>query len=130
LGIDYAAPTGTPVQAIGDGKIVYAGWREGFGKFVQIKHNSKYQSAYGHLRRYGRNIKKNRIVTQGQIIGFVGATGLATGPHLDFRLLNRGRFVNPLKINFPSAKPVHPKDLPDFKAKIKSMLSALNKSQP
>jgi murein DD-endopeptidase MepM/ murein hydrolase activator NlpD len=129
LGIDYAAPRGTPVQAIGDGKIMYAGWRGGYGKFVQIKHNSSYQSTYGHLSRYGRNIKKNRMVTQGQVIGFVGSTGLSTGPHLDFRLLYKGRFVNPLKINFPSANPVDPKELPVFKAKIKSMLSALNKGE-
>ncbi len=128
-GIDYAAPAGTPVQAIGDGKVVYAGWREGYGKFVQIKHNSNYQSTYGHLSRYGKKIKKNRTVTQGQIIGYVGATGLATGPHLDFRLLYKGRFVDPLKINFPSARPVRPKDLPAFKAKIKPMLSALNGSE-
>lgn len=129
LGIDYAAPTGTPVQAIGDGKVVHVGRKKRYGKSIKIKHNNNYQSAYGHLSRYAKGIKKNRTVTQGQIIGYVGATGLATGPHLDFRLLYKGKFINPLKVNFPSARPVLTEELPTFKEKIKEMLSTLNGSE-
>lgn len=129
LGIDYAAPTGTPVQAIGDGKVLYVGRKKRYGKSVKIKHNNNYQSAYGHLSRYAKGIKKNQTVIQGQIIGYVGATGLATGPHLDFRLLYKGRFINPLKINFPAARPVLTEELPKFKEKINEMLSTLNGSE-
>lgn len=106
LGIDYAAPTGTPVVSIGDGKVAYAGWKSGFGKYVEIRHNNVYTTTYGHLSRYGKGIRRGARVSQGQVIGYVGATGLATGPHLDFRVKKFGSYVNPLRIEYPKGDPI------------------------
>ncbi len=103
-GIDYAAPTGTPVSTIGDGKVIFAGRNGGFGKMVKIRHNSVYESWYGHLSGYGRNIRNGKYVKKGQVIGYVGTTGLSTGPHLDFRIKKRGQLVNFLKLKLPPAK--------------------------
>ncbi len=109
LGIDYAAPVGTPVSTIGDGVVVYAGWKGGYGRFVKIKHSGSYYTTYGHLSRYGRRIKKGKRVKQGQVIGYVGSSGLSTGAHLDFRVLRNGRFVNFLRLKLPPAKSLDPK---------------------
>jgi len=106
LGIDYAAPTGTPVESIADGKIVYIGWKGGYGKFIKIRHNNRYSSTYGHLSRFAKGLKRGTWVKQGQVIGYVGMTGLATGPHLDFRFLVSNRFINYLKFNPPPASPL------------------------
>lgn len=107
LGIDYAAPTGTPVKAAGDGVVLTASKKKGNGRYVQIRHtNREYETYYLHLSRYGKNIKKGTKVTQGQIIGYVGATGYATGPHLDFRVKRNGKFINPRKMKSPAAKPI------------------------
>jgi len=101
-GIDYAAPTGTPVWAVADGTVVSVGWNGGFGKHVTVRHMNGYKSYYGHLSRYGPGIRKGMRVTQKQIIGYVGSTGLSTGPHLDYRITRDGRFRNPLKEVFPN----------------------------
>ncbi|MGC8719615.1 MAG: peptidoglycan DD-metalloendopeptidase family protein [Thermodesulforhabdaceae bacterium] len=93
-GIDYAAPTGTPVSAIGSGKIVFMGKKGGFGNLVEIKHNGVYSSSYGHLSRFARGLRVGQYVERGQVIGYVGKTGLATGPHLDFRFYANGRPIN------------------------------------
>jgi murein DD-endopeptidase MepM/ murein hydrolase activator NlpD len=103
-GIDYAAPVGTPVMASGDGVVTLAGWDGGYGKAVKIRHPNGYQTLYGHLSRI--NVKPGQRVTQEQFIGSVGMTGLATGPHLDYRMIKSGVFVNPLKIQSPRAEPV------------------------
>jgi murein DD-endopeptidase MepM/ murein hydrolase activator NlpD len=105
-GIDYAAPTGTPVVTIGDGRVVSAGWNGGFGNYVEIRHNHVYSSCYGHLSRYGKGVKKGARVRQGQVVGYVGSTGLATGPHLDFRVKKYGSYVNPLTIDYPRGEPI------------------------
>jgi murein DD-endopeptidase MepM/ murein hydrolase activator NlpD len=105
-GIDYAAPVGTPVSAIGDGTVAFAGWKGGYGKFVQIRHSNGYTSGYGHLSGYARGIRKGRRVRQGQLIGYVGNTGRSTGPHLHFEMKRHGNFVNPLRIRIPAADPV------------------------
>jgi len=97
LGVDYAAPYGTPVNAAADGKIIFAGRRGGYGNLVIIAHGGAYQTYYGHLQTFSRNIRKGKHVNQGDIIGTVGATGLATGPHLDYRMLKNGNFINPLQ---------------------------------
>lgn len=102
-GIDYAAPHGTPVVALGDGEIVRAGWNGGLGNYIEIKHNKVYNTGYGHLSGYARGIKRGAHVKKGQLIGYVGATGLATGPHLDFRVIRGGKFINPLSLK-PSRK--------------------------
>jgi murein DD-endopeptidase MepM/ murein hydrolase activator NlpD len=105
-GIDYVAPTGTPVSAIGAGTVTFAGRKGGYGKLVLIKHSNGYQSGYGHLSRFARGIRKGRRVRQGQLIGYVGTTGLSTGPHLHFEMKRHGSFVNPLRIKIPAASPV------------------------
>jgi murein DD-endopeptidase MepM/ murein hydrolase activator NlpD len=105
-GIDYGAPTGTPIRTVGDGKVVTAAYTRGNGKYVKIRHNSVYTTMYLHMSRFGKGIKKGAMVKQGQIIGFVGSTGLATGPHLHFNFLLNGRPVDPLKIEIPPSHPV------------------------
>lgn len=104
LGVDYAAPTGTPVVALGDGKIIFKGWSNGFGKSIRIKHCAGYISYYGHFSRYAKGMESGKQVSQGQVIGYVGSTGVATGPHLDFRVKHNGKFVNPLRLK-PVAGP-------------------------
>ncbi len=106
LGIDYAAPTGTPVSAAGSGTVMYSGYKGQYGRMVKIKHPGGYITYYGHLSRIPKKIRKNRKVSQGDIIGYVGSTGLSTGPHLDYRIKLNGKFVNPLKINLPRGKSV------------------------
>ena len=100
-GIDYAAPTGTPVSTIGDGVVIKSQKSGGYGNLVIIKHPNGYSTYYGHLSKYGRGIRKGVRVKQGQVIGYVGATGLATGPHLDFRIQLNGKFLNFLKLKTP-----------------------------
>ena len=125
-GIDYAAPIGTPVETVGDGRVVYKGWKKGYGRFIAIRHNSRYTTTYGHLHRYAKKIKVGSNVKQGQVIGYVGATGLATGPHLDFRMKKNGRFVNPRKNRLPAARPVPPNSLSDFKKRVASLEGKLD----
>ncbi|MDI6840052.1 MAG: peptidoglycan DD-metalloendopeptidase family protein [bacterium] len=114
LGVDYAAPTGTPVRSIGSGKVTFAGWRGGFGRQVIVRHTGGFESYYGHLSRFGKGIKNGVSISQGQIIGYVGSTGLSTGPHLDFKLKKHGTWINPLKLNPPSIKPLKGKELEDY----------------
>ncbi|TCO09598.1 M23 family metallopeptidase [Natronoflexus pectinivorans] len=106
-GVDYAAPAGTPVYAIGDGTIVARGWdNRGGGNFVRIRHNSVYTTVYMHLQGFARGLHKGQHVQQGQLIGYVGQTGLATGPHLDFRVFQNGQPVDPLSIEAPPVDPI------------------------
>lgn len=113
-GIDYAAPRGTPVHTVGDGVVTSAGYSGGAGNMVVIRHNSTYTTAYNHLSRYGKGIRRGRRVRQGDIIGYVGSTGLSTGPHLDFRMWKNGVPINPLRMKFPTVKALEKKDLPEF----------------
>ncbi len=111
LGIDYAAPTGTPVQAVADGTVKFAGKKGGFGNFVELKHANGYTTMYGHLKSYGKGVKTGAKVKQGQTVGYVGSTGLSTGPHLDFRIKEKNQFVDFLKMkNRNSAVRDVPKD--------------------
>jgi murein DD-endopeptidase MepM/ murein hydrolase activator NlpD len=106
-GVDYAAPTGTPVKTIGDGAVVAKGFdKNGGGNFVRIKHNSVYTTTYMHLSRFGNGIQPGAHVKQGAVIGYVGSTGLSTGPHLDFRVHKNGQPTDPLKMESPPAEPV------------------------
>ena len=104
LGTDFAAPTGTPIMASGDGKIMKAGWCGGGGNCVKIKHNTTYQTVYAHMSKFGGGIKKGVRVKQGQIIGYVGSTGLSTGPHLHYEVIENGRKINSQKLKLPSGK--------------------------
>ena len=107
LGVDYAADRGTPVVAIGDGVVVFAKWDNGGGgRAIKVKHNGTYTTVYMHLSKYGEGIKAGAKVKQGQVIGYVGASGLATGPHLDFRFYRNGKAVDPTKVESPAAEPV------------------------
>ncbi|MDC3082516.1 M23 family metallopeptidase [Candidatus Pelagibacter sp.] len=103
-GTDFAAPTGTPILASGDGLVVRAQWCGGGGNCVKIKHNRVYQTVYAHMSKFGRGIKKGAKVKQGQIIGYVGSTGLSTGPHLHYEVIENGRKINSQKLKLPSGK--------------------------
>jgi len=115
LGIDYAAPIGTPVSTIASGTVVFSGWKGGFGRYIKIRHSGGLFTTYGHLSRFVRGIKKGARVKQGQVIGYVGSSGLSTGPHLDFRVNKNGRYVNFLRMNLPRATPIKKEYLNDFK---------------
>lgn len=106
LGVDYAAATGTPVVTIGDGTVEHVGTKGGYGKTVIVRHNGRITTQYAHLSRYGKGIRSGAKVTQGQVIGYVGSTGLSTGPHLDFRCKVNGSWVNPLTMERLPAEPV------------------------
>jgi len=123
-GVDFAAPSGTPIRAAGDGVIRRAGWNGGYGRYVRIRHNSIYQTAYAHMRRIAKGIKPGVRVQQGQIIGYVGSSGRSTGPHLHYEILKQGRQVNPRKVKFQSAEVLAGDDLGKFK-KSREKISAL-----
>ena len=101
---DFAAPSGTPIMASGAGKITRARWCGGGGNCVKIKHNSTYETIYAHMKSFARGIKEGRRVKQGQIIGYVGSTGLSTGPHLHYEVIVNGKKVNSQKLKLPSGK--------------------------
>lgn len=128
LGVDYAAPQGTPVSTAGSGTVKYAGWKGQLGKAVIIKHPNDYETYYGHLSRIKKGIRKGKKVSQGEIIGYVGSTGLSTGPHLHYSIKRYGKFVNPLKIALPRGKSVPVKLLPDFKSHAESLSAELIES--
>ncbi len=113
-GTDFAAPTGTPIMASGDGIITRAQWCGGGGNCVKIKHNSVYQTVYAHMSKFGRGIKKGVRVKQGQIIGYVGSTGLSTGPHLHYEVIENGRKINSQKLKLPSGKTLKGKQRNEF----------------
>ena len=125
-GIDYAAPIGTPVSAIADGTVTKSQYSGGYGNLIILKHSNGYESYYGHLSKYGRGIKKGVRVKQGQVIGYVGATGLATGPHLDFRIKLNGKFINFLKIKMPPVITLKGQDKEEFEVVKSSLIEKLN----
>jgi murein DD-endopeptidase MepM/ murein hydrolase activator NlpD len=103
-GVDWAAPTGTPIYAAGNGTVEKAGWESGYGKFVLIRHNNGYESAYGHMSAFARSMDEGTRVRQGQVIGFVGSTGLSTGSHVHYEIRVNGRFVDPMRIKLPRGR--------------------------
>jgi murein DD-endopeptidase MepM/ murein hydrolase activator NlpD len=124
-GIDYAAPVGTPVKAIGDGTVVRVTRDRHAGKFIVIRHPNGYQSYYLHLSRWARGLRPGIGVSQGQVIGYVGSTGMSTGPHLDFRLKKDGMYVNPLRVESPRARRLTAAWMPDFTRKVHVCLALL-----
>ena len=124
-GIDYAAPTGTPVWAVADGIVISKGWSPGFGKQVILRHANGYKTYYGHLSRYGTGVRVGKRVQQKEIIGYVGSTGLSTGPHLDYRLSRDGWFRNPLKEVFPAGYPLSNVETEKFHQKRDEVLAWL-----
>jgi murein DD-endopeptidase MepM/ murein hydrolase activator NlpD len=125
LGVDYAAAVGTPVRAVGRGVVTMATWHNGGGKTVKIRHNSSYQTAYLHLSRFENGIRGGKTVQQGQVIGYVGSTGLATGPHLHFEFVHNGRVVDPLKQKFPPEEPIPADRIAEFNAHAANVLGTL-----
>jgi murein DD-endopeptidase MepM/ murein hydrolase activator NlpD len=128
-GVDYAAPIGTPVHAIGDGRVISASSENGSGRMVKIKHNSVYTTAYLHLSRFGSGIAPGVFVKQGDIIGYVGSSGLSTGPHLDFRFYMNGSPVDPLRVDAPPVEPVSQENKERFekeKTVVLSLLGTIN----
>ena len=129
-GVDYSAPIGTPVYTIGDGTVLAKGYDGGGGgNYVKIRHNSVYTTVYMHLSKFESNLSVGKHVNQGETIGYVGKTGLATGPHLDFRVYLNGQPVNPLSIESPSVEPIKAENMPRFKEHINPLKNELdNKS--
>ncbi|HMA58544.1 MAG TPA: M23 family metallopeptidase, partial [Pseudolabrys sp.] len=103
-GVDWAAPSGTPIYASGNGAVEKVGWESGYGKYVRIRHTNGYETAYGHMTAYARGMDEGTRVRQGQVIGFVGSTGLSTGSHLHYEILVNGRFVDPMRIKLPRGR--------------------------
>jgi murein DD-endopeptidase MepM/ murein hydrolase activator NlpD len=129
-GVDYAAPPGAPVWAVADGVVVSCGWGGGFGNQVILRHMNGYTTYYGHLSRYGPGIKRGARVKQKQTIGYVGSTGLSTGPHLDYRLAKEGRFRNPLKESFPAGLPIGKGEMEIFQKRKDEMSARLQGDTP
>jgi murein DD-endopeptidase MepM/ murein hydrolase activator NlpD len=129
-GIDYAAPIGTPVWSVANGKVIYAGWSGGFGHLIKVKHTNGYISYYGHLSRYAKGLRVGQSVSQKQLIGYVGKTGLATGPHLDFRIQKNGRFFDPQTVKFDMGEPIAARSRSRFNQVMEMRLSELRAAQP
>lgn len=110
-GVDYAAPLGTPVRAVGDGQVIKAGWGGGGGNTIKIRHNATYTTGYLHLQKFAPGIREGVRVRQGQVIGYVGSTGTSTGPHLDYRVWKNNSPVNPLTMEAPPTDPIRPENL-------------------
>lgn len=128
-GVDYAAPIGTPVVAIGDGKVIKANYSGGAGNYMKIRHNSIYTTGYMHLQKFASTLKVGSQVKQGDIIGYVGSTGMSTGPHLDFRFWENDLPVDPLKVNPPSIDPILPEKINEFNEVLKIRLKELDNVQ-
>jgi len=128
LGVDYAAPSGKPIWAAANGRITYAGWKGDYGRTVEVKHNSSFTTHYAHLSRLAKGIRPGVRVKQGQIIGYVGSSGLSTGPHLDYRVYRNGKAVNPLKVTGMPGPPV--RDQKSFDTRKQEMLAEILKDLP
>lgn len=130
LGVDYAAPKGTPVSAVADGVVVYKGWGGGGGNTLKIKHAGDLQSGYLHLSRFAKGIQKGSRVHQGQVIGYVGSTGLSTGPHLDFRIWKKGKAVDPLKMTSAPGIPINARNKAAFDRVKQELMAELESGVP
>ncbi len=124
-GVDYAASHGTPIKAVGKGKVIFKGTKGGYGRVVILQHGSKYSTLYAHMKSYNRNIKRGTQVKQGQTIGYVGSSGLATGPHLHYEFRVNGVHRNPLTVSLPTAAPIENKYRSDFQSIADTLISQL-----
>ncbi|MBF0266891.1 MAG: peptidoglycan DD-metalloendopeptidase family protein [Gammaproteobacteria bacterium] len=124
-GVDYAAPRGTPIKTVGDGKVVFKGRKGGYGRVLQIQHGSRYMTVYAHLNSYNKKIRQGSRVKQGQTIAYVGSSGLATGPHLHYEFRVNGVHRNPLTVKLPKTNPLPNKYLPEFKQQSASLIAQL-----
>ncbi len=128
-GTDYAAAPGTPIRTAGDGKVVFAGWKGGFGRCVIIQHGQGIQTLYAHMSKFNKKTKKGARVSQGQVIGYVGSSGLASGPHLHYEFRVNGVHKNPVKVKLPEARPIEKKYREDFLADANKWLAILENNQ-
>ena len=124
-GVDFAAPTGTPIMAAGNGHIEFVGTNGGAGNYIRIKHLNGYKTSYSHLSKYASGMKKNLRVKQGQVIGFVGSTGLSTGPHLHYEVIFNNEKINPMKMKLPSGRTLEGSLLDNFLIEKKSIEQSL-----
>jgi Membrane proteins related to metalloendopeptidases len=120
-GVDFAAPKGTPIYAGGNGIIEYIGNNGGYGKYIRIRHNNEYKTAYAHLSNYKKGMSRGVRVNQGDVIGFVGSTGNSTGPHLHYEIIYQDKHINPLKLKLPSGKVLQGEELERFKIEYKKI---------
>lgn len=125
-GVDYAAPIGTPVQATAAGVVTYAGWNGGAGRMIKIRHNNAYETMYLHLKAFAPGLRVGARVQGGQVIGYVGSSGESTGPHLDYRILFHGKYVNPLSWKFQPAEPLPNEYRPAFERQLKTVKWLMN----
>lgn len=125
LAVDYGAPLGTPVHSVAAGVVVDAGWQGGYGNSVRVRHEAGYETMYNHLARLGAGVRKGAYVRQRQVVGFVGSTGLSTGPHLDFRVARHGLFVNPLTERFLPGEPLAASERPAFLRHARALVARL-----
>jgi murein DD-endopeptidase MepM/ murein hydrolase activator NlpD len=130
LAVDYAAPVGTPVWAVADGVVVHAGWNGGNGIQVHLRHHAGYETLYNHLSRLGAGVRRGARVQQRQVIGYVGSTGLSTGPHLDYRVAKNGRFVNPLRETFIPGQPLEAAEHRRFLKEARALVRQLEDEAP
>ena len=124
-GVDFGAPSGTPIFAAGDGVLEKVGWVNGYGRYILIRHNSTYKTAYAHMRGWAKGITRGARVYQGQVIGYVGSSGNSTGPHLHYEILINGQQTNPLNVKMPSGKPIHKNEMNEFLNEIKHILNKI-----
>jgi len=124
--IDYAAPVGTPIKSVGDGTIIAKGYTRANGNYIKIRHNGGYESIYLHMNGFARGMRNGLRLSQGQVIGYVGSTGLATGPHLCFRMRKNGAPINPARIKAPASAPVSAENMPQFQAQIAPHLASFH----
>ena len=125
-GVDYAAPTGTPIRATGDGRIAYRGYNGGYGRMIVLRHGGRYSTAYAHMSRFAGGTAAGRYVEQGDVIGYVGSTGRSTGPHLHYEFRVNGVHKNPLTVEFPSVEPVAPAHAEHFRQQIADRIAQLD----
>jgi murein DD-endopeptidase MepM/ murein hydrolase activator NlpD len=130
MGTDYAAPTGTPVHAAGDAKVSFEGTRGGYGNAIVLTHSNSVSTLYGHMSRFAKNLHVGSHVNQGEIIGYVGMTGLATGPHLHYEYLMNGVHMNPQTVRLPGAEPLRADSLAKFRSAATPLLAALSATTP
>ena len=127
-GVDFAAPTGTPIYAAGDGIVTAKGRKGAYGHYVRVKHNGTYSTAYAHISKYAKGLKKGKKVKQGQVIAYVGSTGRSTGPHLHYEVLKHGKQINPRSAKLPIVKKLKGEELAKFKAETNKIVAALETS--
>lgn len=130
LAIDYSAPTGTPVRAVADGVVVQADWHGGYGRVVRVRHRAGYETLYAHLSRFGRGVHRGARVSQRQVIGYVGTTGMSTGPHLHYEVIKGGRRVNPLGEKFIPGEPIPASRRAAFRDHARALIERLESDAP